>query len=66
MQNAKCNAKVRYFFIEGLQELLGLRPAIQGQVIYMARGHKKVENHWSMPYLRSYEIKTRKNRTSNA
>ena len=33
------------FFIEGLQELFGLRPASQGQVIYMARCHKKVENH---------------------
>ena len=33
------------FFIEGLQELFGLRPASQGQVIYMACGHKEVENH---------------------
>ena len=31
-----------YFFIEGLRKLFGLRPASQGQVIYMARGHKKV------------------------
>ena len=34
-------------FIEGLQELFGLRPASQDQVSDMARGHKKVENHCS-------------------